>query len=299
MNLIIFLTTKGHNRVSKERRYSLYKESINNLIGQCGGNLSNFFKNKILNLKIFHGDEQKAEEYTNFFKNLGFEIFIYKNEDSNINDDTIDNNRLQYMLGNYLKDLKNTCSLLSNFSEEHTFLYEDDCPIFIEKYDLEYHLNKSKIILNDYPHIGSIVCARLIFEGEYATPRLWYHQTKLKNENGIVKNHGFNFQPGVRRTKELIKTAEFLSKNWQYFEYGEPEQSFGIAFEHANHIKNLDHFAFPFEEIYSLHLGYENGKTVESHRDNRIDYNETSGYFLEKTSQLVQYNNELKKWIIK
>lgn len=299
MNLVVFITTKGHNRVPQELRYSLYKPTMQNLIKQSDGDLSNLFKNKILNLKMFNGDELRAKEYIEYFKNLGFEIILHENKDQSIDDQTIDSNRMKYMLGNYLNDLRQTYSLLTNFPEEHTFLYEDDCPIIVERSNLKYQLDKSENLLKSNKHIGSVVFARLVSMGRYVTPKFWYHATKLKNENGVVKNNGFNFQPGVRRTNELVNTANLITQHWNSFIHLEPEEFFGLAFEQANGIKNLDHFALPFEDIYSLHLGDRYGGTIENHKDNRIDYDENLGYILEKTRQPVEYNYGQNEWILK
>ena len=83
MNLLVTLSTKGHGwGTDRVFSYNIYKSTIPNLINQCGGNLKNVFKNNILSLKVFHGDDERANEYIEYFKKLDFKIILHKNEDS-------------------------------------------------------------------------------------------------------------------------------------------------------------------------------------------------------------------------
>lgn len=279
MNLLVTLTTKGHGwGVEKQFSRNIYKSTIPHLIKQCGGNLKNIFKNNILSLKVFHGDDERAKEYIEYFKNLNFEIIIHKNEDPSITDETIENmdlpaNRNKYMIGSFLYDLKTTFTLLSNFNEDFTFLYVDDEPIIIEssKSLLDY-INQSKEMLNKEKDLVSINFVRNIWGEKKLTPKAYYKISKTQVRDGLLKDgYWFNFQPGVRRTKDLIESAKIINDNWNnYFINLDPETGLCQAIEAYKGFK-IKYYGFPLEECYSMHLGQKDGGTIENRNENLFD----------------------------
>jgi hypothetical protein len=279
MNLLVTLSTKGHGwGTDRVFSYNIYKSTIPNLINQCGGDLKNVFKNNILSLKVFHGDDDRANEYIEYFKNLDFKIILHKNEDSSITDDTVENmhlgsNRYKYMIGNYLNDLKTTFSLLSNFDEEFTFLYEDDCPVIIEsgKSLLDY-LNKTKEALNQEQDLVTVAFVRRIWGERKLTPKAYYKISKTSVRDGLIRDgYWFNFQPGVRRTKDLIGAGKIITDNWNtHFMHADPESGVSQAIEAYKGLK-IKSYGFPVEECYSMHLGEKCGGTIETRNDNLFD----------------------------
>lgn len=280
MNLLVTLSTKGHGwGIDREFSYNIYKSTIPNLINQCGGDLKNVFKNNILSLKVFYGDDERANEYIEYFKNLDFKIIVYKSEDPSITDNVVENmhlfqNRYKYMIGNYLNDLKSTFLSLESFDEKFTFIYEDDCPVIIESdKSLLYYLNKTKDILDEEKDIVTVTFARRIWGERKLTPKAYYKVSKTSLRDGLIRD-GYaihNFQPGLRRTSDLIAAGKIMTDNWEtHFIGADPETGVSQAIEAYKGFK-IKSYAFPVEECYSMHLGEKNGGTIETRNDNLFD----------------------------
>lgn len=259
IDLCVFISSK--NRYG---RYNDYKITIKHLFNICKNKQ---FKNKFLSLKIFKEDIENANNIINFFSNLGFKIYII-NDDRDITSDDRYNNR-QKFIGGITKDI---CNFFLNHNDklsEYVFILEDDSPIIIKKYSLNYFLNKSIQELKNNNDLEGIHFLRLSYNEMPISPENWFffHKQNILDQQEIIKtDYWYNFQPRVNRTKDIINICNIIQNKWdEYFQFLHPEDAFDKAYNLYN--SNIRYYAFSPFFTYSIHLGadpYYHEKIVNS-----------------------------------
>jgi hypothetical protein len=246
INLIFFMTTKGHFG-----KNDLYKYSLKNF---NSFNLQNLF-DKYLSLKIFKGDEELGEKISS---EIGYNTFTWYNPDPKINNESQYKDYTYYLLTNYLSDIVNLYSREELLKNEYTFIYEDDSPIIINNYDFEYYINKAKQKLEENKNIFSIHFQRVgLFKND-----LEYSNIDVKSD--FTKPHRYNFQNQLFRTKYMFEVANIIKQNWRQLNYQHTEAAVELGINHMN--KNFEHISFNPKEAHSIHIGTEDyQKWIESY----------------------------------
>jgi hypothetical protein len=237
INLIFFMTTKGHFG-----RNNLYKYSLKNF---NSFNLQDLF-DKYLSIKVFKGDEKLGEEIS---KEINYNTFTWYNPDPKINNDSPYKDYAYYLLTNYLADIVNLYSQENLLNNEYTFIYEDDSPIIINNNNFQYYIEEAKKKLEKNSDIFSVHFQRIgLFKDS-----IEYNNIDIKSN--FTEPHDYNFQNQLLRTKDMFKVAQLIKENWQKLQYIHTERAVKLGINLLN--QNFKHISFNPKDAHSIHIGTE------------------------------------------
>jgi hypothetical protein len=239
IQLIWFQTTKGH--FGNE---NIYKYTLDNLKKNID---LNYFDKKFLSLKVFNNDEYQEilEDFSNF------KYFIWHLEDSRINDESPYKDYAYYLLNNYLADICNFYSSLTEYSE-YSYLIEDDSPEIVIKNSLCDFLENGINFLKNNPNIFSINLMRVGIpsEKEYLN-----HPLTFKNEFSN-ESHSYNFQNQLFRTEDMIKVVNNI-KN-KYYKYMNLHTELALETGIRETYPGCSNITYNPRVINSIHIGSSN-----------------------------------------
>lgn len=246
MNLIFFMTTKGHFGAK-----DLYKYSLKNF---NSFNLQENF-DKYLSIKVFKGDEELAQQIS---KEFNYKTFSWYNPDPNINDESPYKDYGYYLLTNYLADIVNVYSQEELLKNEYTFIYEDDSPIIINDHDFSFYINESKKKLEENKNIFSVHFQRIgIFKDDK-------NYSNINIHSDFTQPHDYNFQNQLLRTKDMFNVANIIKQNWNQFRNIHTERAVKLGINAFN--SNFKHISFNPKNAHSIHIGTEDaGKWIENY----------------------------------
>jgi hypothetical protein len=249
IDLCVFISSK--NRFLRTSDYKVTIKSFAKLIDL------NLFKNKFVNIKIFKGDEENADDIINFFKKYNFIINIIE-DDLNITNTDRYENRAKF-ISSISKDLATFFLQNKNNFSEYLFILEDDSPIIIKNGKLTDFINTSFKELENDKDIEAIHFLRLSHNNIPTSVEEWFVKHNLEilpeSEKFLKIGYWYNFQPRVVRKKDIIETSSIVIDNWETYQYMHPEEVYSNAYKKLNY--NIKFHAFSPRDGYSIDLGTE------------------------------------------
>lgn len=247
LNFLFFMTTKGHFG-----RKDLYRTTINNFNRLA--KIEDF--DKFLSIKIFTGDQEEARK---IIQEINYTTFPWFNPDKKITDESPYKDYAYYLLGNYLADIANVYSQKVLLNNEYTFLCEDDSPLIINNYNLEYYITKAISELEKDKNLFSVHFQRIgIFKEDSD-----YKKININSE--FTPSHDYNFQNQVFRTKEMFEVANIIKANWEILRNVHTERAVKLAIDARN--PKSKHISFNPFNTHSIHIGTQNSNDwINSYR---------------------------------
>lgn len=242
LDLVFFMTNLGHHG-----RYDLHKYTLNNL-KRNSDNLQSF-SNLFLSIKDFSKGESVNEILKDFY---GFNVFINKNNDPNIQKDAPYNNYGYYLLNNYLADIANCYLRLKSFTHsKYIYLVEDDSPEILKNIKFSDFVSRAIEKLESDRNIFSVHLKREHLESANQVYTSELHDFFLDSDK-----NDYNFQNQIFRADDMIKVAEIIASNYNTLSSIHTERAVRTAIHTLN-----PEFRFVYTHpvyAYSTHIGVKN-----------------------------------------
>jgi hypothetical protein len=237
LNLCVFITTRGHYG-----RKDIYKTSVPNLFSKIE---KSFFKDRIVHIKRFDGDDDVYREMFQFFFAMGFYIIESKYESSG--------KELAVYHNEYQKDIVKMFENERVQSNEFSLWFEDDWIIKYKERSLDSYLTHGCSSLRKNKDLLSVRINCEAPESPDKTVR-YDEYLLLQNVNYTQWGPTFTFQPTIIRSRDAMLAYRIIQENQQSIGHLHIELQSGLGFKRLSR-SNTPFAFYDMDKLRCFHIG--------------------------------------------
>lgn len=232
ISLIFLTTTRGH--------FNHKDIFIKTLTDWQNKNYLNLFQEKIAHIKVSPDEIHLGQDMSEAFNNFNFNEVI----------GTVDEWK-HFDKSHFLGIINDLHRLSYEASQPYCFILEDDWLIHCYEHDLEYYINKSINLLEEFPDAMSVRFPRHKDDANH------FPGTELTEDKEITKQGNlFSFNPTIVRTRDLYNALSLAKHNINIVENN---AEVGMTYIYKNFsMMDKPFLTFNPQLVRALHIGTEN-----------------------------------------